>query len=189
MPRTITLLIFLAFAFVALILSFKQINYKSQAIKAVENSLKSYSWQMFNSTSWVIAPKEEKQTSLRAQAIYYKENDDIAEFTRPEILQLTPTKTTHIKSLYALSTSTTEVMFAGNVKMQTLTPNDPSTNKTLTTEQITYNNKTQFVTSPVKVTLQASNTTISGIGFNANLTDGQYRFNDKVTTFYQPTKD
>ena len=80
-------------------------------------------------------------------------------------------------------------MFAGNVHMQTLTPSDPSSNKTLSTEQITYNNETQLVTSPLKVTLQAPNISISGIGFDANLADGHYQFHDNVTTFYQPTKD
>lgn len=189
MSRKLSFFIFAIFAFAALFLGFKQMDYQANSSKVVETSLDSYSWQMFDSTSWVIDAKENKQSSLKAQSVHYQEESQIAEFTRPEILQLTPEKTTHIQSMYATSTENTEVLFVGQVKMQSLSQPEPNSNKTLITEQITYNNQTQQLSSPLKVTLQAPNLSISGVGFDGNLTDGHYQFYDKVTTFYQPTKD
>lgn len=187
MSRKLSWLIFILFALVALILGFKQMTYQTQSTQISPKPLENYSWQMFDSTTWVLNPSA--QTLVKADAIYFQEQSQIAEFTNPQILQLTPDKTTRIQSQFATSVGKNEIRFNGQVKMQSSTTNDKAANKTLTTEQITYNNVSQQLSSPVKVTLQAPQVFISGVGFDGNLVQGNYQFHSQVTTFYQPTKE
>ncbi|BBP43209.1 LPS export ABC transporter periplasmic protein LptC [Thiosulfativibrio zosterae] len=188
MSKKLSWLLFILLSLLMFVLATQQMSYTTQAPAVTPKPLETYSWQIFDSTTWALdAQKPNQQNIINAKAIYYQETQKVAKFTEPRIIQVSTDKTTTIQSQFATSTNETQILFEGNVLMQSQSLNQ--TNKTLKTQQITYNSDTQQLESPLEVVLTDPKTRISGKGFQGNLEEGHYQFASKVTTIFSPTKD
>lgn len=190
-------LVFLAAAAV-LVIAFKQTNINtSDSSIANQNKLQDYSWQIFHSTSWQIqkATPQLTQTIVTADAFHYQNDTQLSHFTRPYIIRYKPEEIITIESQNGETRNEEQIDLSGQVKILSFTPapqansaQPPFKNKTLTSEQISYNSQTSLLTSDVLTQIQEPNLTVSGVGFEANLDQGEYRFFSQVKTFYDPNE-
>ncbi|MPQ76196.1 LPS export ABC transporter periplasmic protein LptC [Hydrogenovibrio sp. JE_KL2] len=145
-----------------------------------------YSWQIFDSTTWQVNKNtsEQQQTYLTAKAIHYQNNSKQSDFTAPFSIQQKPNETLLIRSQKGSSQNDQTIHLEGNVQIESASHNKE--NKSLKTEQITYNSQTEQLVNHVFTQLKTPNVTITGVGFSANLKQDQYKFESNVKTQYQP---
>ncbi|WP_024851298.1 LPS export ABC transporter periplasmic protein LptC [Hydrogenovibrio kuenenii] len=146
-----------------------------------------YSWQIFNSTSWQInknTPNAE-QTYLVAKTINYQNQTKQSQFAMPFSIQEKPTSLLIIHSKKGTSQNDEVIHLQGKVRIDSISLPDHK-NKTLKSEQITYNSQTELLVSPVFAELTTPDVIVTGVGFSANLKQDQYKFESNVKTLYQP---
>lgn len=144
-----------------------------------------YSWQIFDSTTWEVNKNtpEVQQTYLTAKAIHYQTDSKQSDFTTPFSIQHKPNQTLFLRSQKGISQNDQTIKLQGNVQIESTTKNKE--NKSLQTEQITYNSQTEQLVSHVFTKLKTPDLIITGVGFSANLKQDQYKFESNVKTQYQ----
>ncbi|BBN59825.1 LPS export ABC transporter periplasmic protein LptC [Hydrogenovibrio marinus] len=152
----------------------------------LERPKTTYSWQIFDSTTWQInkSAPDQQQTYLTARAIHYQNDSKQSDFTTPFSIQQKPNETLLIRSLKGSSQNDQTIHLEGKVQIESASSNKE--NKSLQTEQITYNSETEQLVNHVFTKLTTPNVTITGVGFSANLKQDQYKFESNVKTQYQP---
>ncbi|MDX1796137.1 MAG: LPS export ABC transporter periplasmic protein LptC [Hydrogenovibrio sp.] len=178
-------LVFIA-TLVALAINNNQ-SFKSESAPASDSKKLSYSWQVFDSTSWQLDKRtpQQKQVYLQAKAVFYQNETKQSHFTQPYIIQQKPDSLVFVKSLEGDSQEDAIVHLKGHVRIDSYSPKTKE-NKTLKTEQITYNSQTELLKSDVFTELTGPDMQISGIGFTADLKKDTYDFKSNVKTHYQP---
>lgn len=198
MSKKLSLFLTFITAAAVLVIAFKQTGTSSTTSENdVKNKLQDYSWQIFHSTSWQIdkAKAQSEQTVVYADAFHYHNDTQISQFTRPFITRYKTDEIITIESQQGQTRNEEQIDLAGQVQLQSFTPptdpkpfQPPLKNKTLTSEQISYNSQTSLLTSDVLTQIEEPNLTISGVGFEANLDQGVYRFFSQVKTYYDPNE-
>ncbi|QBZ82998.1 Lipopolysaccharide export system protein LptC [Hydrogenovibrio crunogenus] len=190
MSKKLSVILLFVAALVVLTIAFKQsINRDASSVQSKPLSL-THSWQIFESTSWQI-PKltpNTKQTIIYSDEVFYQNKTKQSRFKNPYIIQDKETSAFTIKSLQGQSVNDQIVHFNGDVVIHMVEKQSPSENKTLKSEQISYNTLSETLTSKVYTEIIEPGLMISGIGFKANMTSGKYRFLSDVKTVYQPQK-
>lgn len=183
------ILLFIA-ALIVLIIAFKQTaNRESPSVQTAPVAL-THSWQIFKSTSWGISQQDpnEKQTVIYADEVFYQNQTQHSRFKAPYIIQDKETSAYTIKSQKGETLNDQIVHLNGDVVIKMIEKQAPSENKTLKSEQISYNTLSETLTSKVYTEIIEPDLTVSGIGFKANMSTGKYHFLSKVKTLYQPQK-
>lgn len=154
--------------------------------KKASPSLK-VSWQLFNTQNWIFNPKTPQvQTYLKAKSIRYLNKKQQSKMSQPYIIQTRPNAQYVISSQKAHSDKETELTFLKQVVMKQFLAQNSSQNKTLRSQQFSYNVQTQMATSPVLVTVSQKGLSTSGVGLKANIKQDTIHFSSKVTTHYEP---
>ncbi len=193
--------LFFIFIFTAIFLflnSFQTFTLRSEDIPQIDNLEPSTNWQIFKSTTWNL-PKNQPNTSnshqniFSADAIYYQNKNHLSHFKKPSIIQNTAEKVTFISSLKGRSQDESIIHLTGEVKIEIiekLKPNqtDKAIIKLLTSEQITYNNKNQILTSQTRTTIQQPGFKVSADNVQADLNTNNFKFTGNVKTVYDSHK-
>lgn len=176
---------------IALLIAFKQTQHNNDGttLDTQEVAIKS-TWQLYESTSWQIPPSSQaqtQQTAVYANEIQYHKKARQSFFKSPFIIDDRPDNRTSLSSQLGQSLNDQTLIFNGNVKVLVRDKADTKQNKTLTSEEISYNTESKQITSQVFTRLTQANTTISGTGFKANNGLGIIEFLSDVKTRYQPS--
>lgn len=176
---------------IALLIAFKQTQHNNDGttLDTQEVTIKP-TWQLYESTSWQIPPSSQaqtQQTAVYANEIQYHKKARQSFFKSPFIIDDRPDNRTSLSSQLGQSLNDQTLIFNGNVKVLVRDKADPKQNKTLTSEEISYNTESKQITSQVFTRLTQANTTISGTGFKANNGLGTIEFLSDVKTRYQPS--
>lgn len=186
MKKRLPLVLVFVAALIALAINSHQ-NFQSESAQPAAHKKLGYSWQIFNSTSWQLdktAPKQ-KQVYLKADAVFYQNKTKQSHFTQPYIIQQKPDNIVFVRSEKGDSREDAIINLTGQVKIDSYSTKTKE-NKTLKTEQITYNSQTELLNSSVFTELIGPDMRISGTGFTANLKKDTYDFKSNVKTYYQP---
>lgn len=190
MSKKLSVILFFVAVLVVLTIAFKQsVNRDSPSVQTKPLAL-THSWQIFKSTSWQV-PKLDpgtKQTVIYSDEVFYQNKTKQSRFKNPYIIQDKEKSAYTIKSQKGHSVNDQIVHFNGNVVIQMIEKQTPSENKTLKSEQISYNTLSETLKSKVYTEIIEPDLMISGIGFRANMASGNYRFLSDVKTVYQPQK-
>jgi len=190
MSKKLSVILLFIAAVIVLIIAFKQsVNRESPSVQTKPIAL-THSWQIFQSTSWQISKHSPstKQTVIYADEVFYQNQTKQSRFKNPYIIQDKEDTAYTIKSLQGETLNDQIVHLNGKVVIHTIEKQPDSENKTLKSEQISYNTLSETLTSRVYTEIIEPNLTVSGIGFKANMTTGKYRFLSDVKTLYQPQK-
>jgi len=174
----------------ALLIAFKQTQHETTdtAILSQATPIKP-TWQLYETTSWQIpAPSngQKQQTAVYANEIQYHKKTQQSFFKSPFIIDYRIDNRTSLSSQLGKSLDDQTLIFNGNVKVLVRNKNDSQENKTLTSEEISYNTLTKQITSQVFTQMTQANLTISGTGFKADNGLGTIEFISDVKTRYQP---
>ncbi|MBD3612084.1 MAG: LPS export ABC transporter periplasmic protein LptC [Hydrogenovibrio crunogenus] len=190
MSKKISVILLFVAALVVLTIAFKQsVNRDSTSVQTKPLAL-THSWQIFKSTSWQVSKQDPntKQTVIYSDEVFYQNETKQSRFKNPYIIQDKETSAYTIKSQQGQSINDQSVHFNGDVVIQMIEKQTPSENKTLKSEQISYNTLSETLTSKVYTEITEPGLIMSGIGFKANMASGKYRFLSDVKTVYQPKK-
>lgn len=179
-------LVFFA-SFGILAFSFYQNSTFVSSLPKIEPIELDYSWQVSKSTSWQVNKQqtEQKQTLIYARMVNYDNQTKRSTFVEPAIIEASASEILFVNSQRG-STSNDQVIELRNQVIIHSFDMAAEENKTLRTEQITYNTETETATSQVFTELYKPGFRISGTGFEANLKQEKYTFKSDVKTFYQP---
>ena len=186
--RVILLTLFLAT--VALWIANQQ-NQSTSKTEVIANQPLAYSWQAINTTIWKITPNEQgKHTIIHAENIHYKDELQKSEFTSPSIQIIDKDSITNLSSLKGESLNDEVVTFNGKVvisQTNTAEPNqDSSSQTTLKTETLSYNNQTNQAYTDAKVFIKQYNGETTGTGLKADLTNSEFELLSDVKGTYLP---
>ncbi|MDG4812433.1 LPS export ABC transporter periplasmic protein LptC [Hydrogenovibrio sp. 3SP14C1] len=190
MSKKLSVILLFIAAVIVLTIAFKQsTNRESPSVQTKPVAL-THSWQIFNSTSWQVSKlnPSAKQTVIYADEVFYQNQTKQSRFKNPYIIQDKENTAYTIKSQQGKTLNDQIVHLNGNVVIQTIEKQPDAENKTLKSEQISYNTLSETLTSKVYTEIIEPNLTVSGVGFKANMTTGKYRFLSDVKTLYQPQK-
>lgn len=177
------LLIFLITILVMIISAYQKPSYQT-SIPDIPPIQLDYSWQIYASTSWQLDKAQpDKQTQIFATEANYDNTQKTSRFKQPRIIQTEPDEWLYIESRSGTTAKDKIIHFKRDVLIHAVDTKTQE-NKTLKTEQITYNSETEMAVSPVLTTLYKPGLTISGVGFEANLTQQDYTFKSDVKTVY-----
>lgn len=184
--RLPVILIFLV-SFLILAFSFYQNSTFQSSLPKIKPVDLSYSWQIYESTSWQIKKGQQnlKQTLVSAQIANYDKNHQISHFEKPFIVETRSSEVVFIRSQKGSTAKDKIIDLEQQVVIYSFDLTDRE-NKTLETEQITYNTETEKAISPVFTKLTQPGLKVSGIGFEADLKQENYTFKSDVKTIYQP---
>ena len=103
----------------------------------------------------------------------------------PVLIDFNPEQINYISSDEGQTQNDKNVLLKQNVIIHNYNLSSTE-NKTLKTQEITYNSELQLLKSPVETTLYQPQIQISGNRFEANLKTETYTFIDDVKTHYEP---
>ena len=153
-----------------------------------------YSWQLFNSTTWQFNKELNQHGSIiKANTLFYDEAAKTSDFTEPRITLIEASQTLFIESQSGHSINNNNFELSGQVAItqfeQPIKKLDQALqNKTLTTEHITYNSKTEKISSDQEVTITQPNSILVGTGLEVDLKTNQFHLLSSVKGEYNPIK-
>lgn len=174
----------------ALLIAFKQTKQEASDpnLQTQDIAIKP-SWQLYKSTSWQVPPPSEtkkQQTAVYANEIQYHKDTKKSFFQSPFIIDERVENRTFLSSHNGESINDQKLIFTGDVNVFVQHKNDAKENKTLTSEEISYNTLTKQITSQVFTQMTQANLSISGTGFKADNALGRIEFLSNVKTRYLP---
>lgn len=144
-----------------------------------------YSWQLFNSTTWQIDKTQKQSESIiKAETLFYNEDDNRSDFTQPKITLTQADETLFIQSETGHSVNDSHLELNGKVLVMQI--DQTLQNKTLKTEHITYNPKTQMISSDQYVEIRQPNSLMTGTGLKADIKNNHYQLLSDVKGEYRP---
>lgn len=189
MSKRLSLFLIFISTIIVLIIAFKQSTTYTKPTPIVQSLTQDYNWQAFNTTTWQLdkTPLNQKQDIIFTKSIHYQNKNEVSSFIQPHFIQITDND-----QLYILDSKRGEtidkntISLEGQVQLHHFFVKNPEQNKTLKTEQISYNTETELLSSPDETEISQPHLTIKGKGFEANLTTGEYHFFSGVKTIYIP---
>lgn len=182
--KRVLFFIFIAVFVVILITHQTPFSSQNNTTPSPKTNLKA-SWQLFNTQNWIFsAQTPQVQTYLKAKQIQYQKAQQYSTLYSPYIIETRPDTQLTLSSQLAHSKQTHHLTFLKQVIIHQYL--QATQNKTLRSEEISYNIQTEEITSPVLVTLTQKGIKTSGVGFKANGKQKNLYFSSKVTTYYDP---
>lgn len=191
MKKRLPAILLFLLSLITLLIAFKQTQHDTtkEALNAQDIAIKP-TWQLYESTSWQIPSSSEvqaQQTAVYANEIQYHKKSRQSLFKAPYIIDDRPENRTSLTSQTGKSLNDQVLIFNGDVQVFVRDKTNPKENKTLTSNEISYNTQSKQITSQVFTQMTQANTTISGTGFKADNALGTIEFLSDVKTRYQPS--
>lgn len=192
MKKRLPAILLFFLSIIALLIAFKQTQQAPNDETPLNQDIAiKPTWQLYQSTSWQIPPSSQpqnQQTAVYANEIEYHKNSKQSSFKAPYIIDDRTDNRTSLSSQFGKSLNDETLIFNGQVNVLVRDKNNPKENKTLISEEISYNTLNKRITSQVFTEITQANLTISGIGFKADNGLGRLEFLSNVKTRYQPSQ-
>jgi|GEM_PF-6644452 len=152
-----------------------------------------YSWQLFNSTTWQLNKTSQQSTIIQSDTLFFDDAAKTSDFTHPRVTLIDEQQTLFIESQQGQTSNNDLFELRGQVSLiqfdQTLSQlNKATQNKTLTTEYITYNSKTEKISSDQAVVITQPSTNLVGTGLEIDLKTDHFQLLSNVKGEYRPIK-
>ena len=154
-----------------------------------------YSWQLFDSTTWQFDKLENQQGSIiNAKTLFYDDAAKSSDLTEPRIVLIQADKTLFISSKTANTLNDSELQLNGDVILMQLEQpvqelGEIQKNKTLKTQRITYNSKTEKITTDQQVEIIQPHASIIGTGLEIDLKNSRYQLLSNIKGEYRPAQN